>query len=108
MFWIARVESIITIISSLGIIFGIIIPLARRAFLHHYKTKYMEEVLFSKNKKIFVTFPFYQRKVEPHNTPYDMVTEEEVKCIKALTDFCNMVNTSVYFQDEYRLAADRG
>lgn len=96
-FYLEQFITVITILTSLGTLFGIILPLAKKIFMYHNKIKYRKKTLHLMNKNVLITCGSFSRKEDIH----DVAGLNEVKCIKTVMNLCSTVKAKTYFQDEY-------
>lgn len=104
MYWISNIDTvvtIITVITALGTIFGVIVPLAIKIYGYHSKIKYVKRTLHLLNKHVLITCGIFPGAHKTRTAVNDMVDLKEVRCLKAISDFCATVNINVYLQDEY-------
>ena len=94
------VEQIITILTSLGTLFGVILPLSKKLYTYHNKIKYIKKTLHLMNKNVLITCGAFSHKEAVH----DVAGLSEVKCIKSVIDVCDTINAKAYFQNEYAQA----
>ena len=99
-FYLEQFITVITVLTSLGTLFGVILPLAKRIFVYHNKIKYEKKTLHLMNKNVLITCGAFSDKEQV----YDVAGLNEVKCIKTVMDLCGAVKAKTYFQNEYAQA----